>query len=83
MFTAARARLVSWADNWLIPHWRHGLHFLSIQVAAFNVVFLASWAILPDDLKAALPSWLVPTAAVLVLLGGMAGRMVQQPGVPK
>lgn len=62
----------------LVPYWKTAWRWLSMQAMTFNVAFLATWAILPDDLKSALPSWLVPFVAVAVLLIGIAGRMVHQ-----
>lgn len=52
--------------------------WLSMQAMAIDTAFLVVWATLPDDLKTALPSWLVPAMAVFVLLVGMIGRIVKQ-----
>ena len=62
----------------LIHNWRAAWRFFSMQAMALNTAFLATWAVLPDDLKSALPSWLVPSAAVALLVIGMGSRLVKQ-----
>ncbi len=62
----------------LIHNWREAWRWISMWAMAANVAFLGTWAALPDDLKTALPSWIVPTAAVIVLVIGMAGRLIKQ-----
>lgn len=82
MLRAARAAAVAWADVHLIPHWRHAYKFFSIQSAALQAAVLVGWAQMPDDLKQALPSWLLPLLAGFVLAVGVIGRMTKQPNVP-
>jgi hypothetical protein len=66
----------------LVHNWRFAWRFFSMQAMAINTAFLATWAVLPDDIKSALPSWLVPVAAVFLLVVGMAGRIIKQPEKP-
>lgn len=62
----------------LVPDWRKAGKWLSIQIPAANVAFLATWAVLPQKFQDSLPLWAVITIAVLLLLAGMFGRLVQQ-----
>jgi hypothetical protein len=62
----------------IVHNWRSAWRFISMRAMAANVAFLGTWAALPDDLKSALPSWLVPTVAVIVLVIGMGGRLIKQ-----
>ena len=66
----------------LVSNWRKAWTFFSMQAMAINTAFLATWAILPDDIKSGLPSWLVPFAAVFLLVIGMVGRLIKQPDKP-
>lgn len=54
--------------------------WLSMRAMALDAAFLLAWPTLPDDLKAALPSWLVTGSAVMVLFIGMVGRVIKQKG---
>lgn len=56
----------------------HAWRWISIRAMAIDSAFLISWATVPADLKAALPSWLVPMMAVFVLVVGMIGRVIKQ-----
>lgn len=75
---AVQTAAIKHADKRLIPDWRRAWRFLSLQISAINAAFLATWALLPDDIKAGLPSWLVPFAGVMLLLVGMGGRLYKQ-----
>lgn len=67
-----------WADAHLVPQWRHAYKFFSIQSAALQAAVLVTWATLPDDLKQALPPWLLPVIAGFVLVVGVIGRLTHQ-----
>lgn len=62
----------------LIDEWRRSWRWFSMQSMGFATVLLGTWAALPDDLRAALPDWLVPAIAVCVLMLGIVGRLVAQ-----
>lgn len=81
MLEELRNKITHIADTRLVPGWRKGYKWFSMQAMGINAVFLLTWAAMPDDLKSALPSWLAPLMAVFVLAAGMAGRMTHQPGV--
>lgn len=74
--------LSQYLDDHLAPGWRKAYKWFSLQASAINVAFLVTWASMPDDIKTALPSWLVPAMAVFVLVVGMVGRMTKQAEAP-
>lgn len=82
MLHTLRTRLTDWADRWLVPHWRHAYRWFSLQAAALQAAVLITWATLPDDMKSALPSWLLPLIAGFVLVVGVVGRMTHQKDPP-
>lgn len=71
-------RVTAWCDDHLVPQWRKGYKFISVQAAAINAAFLIAWASMPDDLKTALPSWLLPGIAGVVLAIGTIGAFINQ-----
>jgi hypothetical protein len=70
--------MIEWLRARMIDDARHAWRWLSMRAMALDTAFLVVWATLPDDLKQALPSWLVPTMAVFVLCVGMIGRILKQ-----
>lgn len=66
------------ADDWFVVGWRKAYKWFSMQAMAFDAALLAVWATIPDDLKSGLPGWLVPSAAMFVLIVGMFGRLTNQ-----
>lgn len=72
------SRLSDWADAHLVPEWRQAYRFISVRAAALQAAVLVTWATLPDDLKSALPSWLIPGVAGFVLVVGVMGTMTKQ-----
>lgn len=52
--------------------------WLSMQIPALNLMFLATWSALPDKFQDAIPlPWLIG-AAVVLIVAGMFGRLVAQ-----
>ena len=65
----------------LIPNWRKAWRMLSVQIPAINAAFLGTWAALPDRFQDAYPiQWVVFTALVLLVMG-IVGRLIDQPMV--
>lgn len=62
----------------LIEEWRSAWKWFSVQSMALATAALVTWGLIPEDLKTALPSWLVPIFAAGLLILGIAGRLVQQ-----
>lgn len=71
-------KLVVWADANCVPYWRHVTQFFSVRALALQTAMLIAWAQMPDDLKQALPHWLLPTIAFFVLAVGTVGAMFKQ-----
>lgn len=71
------------ADRYLVPHWRKGWHFISVRAALLQASVLIAWAQMPDDLKNALPGWLMPSIAGFVLFVGTAGAFINQKALKK
>lgn len=62
----------------LVDDARSAWRWLSMQIPAANTAFLATWALLPQKFQDALPMpWVIGIAVVLLVLG-MVGRVVDQ-----
>lgn len=66
------------ADRYFVPHWRLVTHFFSVRALALQTAMLVAWAQMPDDLKNALPHWLLPAIGGFVLFVGTLGAMFNQ-----
>ena len=67
----------------LVHNWKQSLGWFSVQVPAINTAFLGTWALLPVKFQDALPMpWVIGIAIVLILLG-VAGRLIDQPIKPE
>lgn len=76
--TVMLQRLTAIADEHLVPEWRKGWRFISVRAAALQAGVLIAWAQMPDDLKNALPHWLMPAIAGFVLFVGTCGAFLNQ-----
>ena len=65
----------------LINEWRKIYKYISVQIPALNVAFLATWALLPQKFQDALPVTWVIAIAIVLLVAGVVGRMIAQPGL--
>jgi len=65
----------------LINEWRKIYKYISVQIPALNVAFLATWALLPQKFQDALPVTWVISIAIALLIAGVVGRMIAQPGL--
>lgn len=61
-----------------VPNWRRAWRWLSVNIPALNVAFLATWAALPAKFQNALPMPWVLGIAVFLILAGVFGRLVDQ-----
>lgn len=62
----------------IIEDWRSAWKWFSMQSMAMTLVILGAWGAMPDDLKNALPGWLIPILAMGTLGLGILGRLVDQ-----
>lgn len=67
----------------LVAEWQTAWKWFSTQAMALVTVLLGVWATLPDDLKSAIPHWAVAAIAGAILIGGIAGRLIDQTPKPK
>ncbi len=63
----------------LIPNWKRAWRMFSVQSMALAAAITGAWPAVPDDLKALLPPHLAHWVAVVLLVAGIAGRLVDQP----
>ena len=66
----------------IVPDWRKSWRWFSMQAMAVSTAILATWAVLPADLKAKLPEDVGLVAAIVSLVAGMVGRLVDQGAKP-
>ena len=62
----------------LIENWREAYRLFSVQAMAIATAGLAAWMVLPDDLKSSLPGWVDNAAAIVILVCGVLGRLIDQ-----
>lgn len=65
----------------IIPNWRDALRMYSVQAQALNFAIIGAWQALPEDLQDALPETLILGVAMVLLVLGIVGRLIQQPEV--
>lgn len=62
----------------LVSDWKSAYRWYSTQAPALTVALLVTWQALPDDLREQAPHWLQVSVLVVLLLGGIAGRLISQ-----
>ena len=62
----------------LIPDWRSAWRWFSVQAFAILAALPLVWPSLPVEVHAWMPEAWRPYAIVLLALGGLAGRLVDQ-----
>ena len=70
--------MIDWIKSHLVDDAKNAAKWFSVQSMVFVSALLGTWTQLPDDLKSALPTWLVPVIAMVVLALGLIGRLVKQ-----
>lgn len=64
----------------LVPNAKQAWRWLSVQAMALQGAVAGAWLVVPDDMRASVPSeWLAACAVVLTVLG-VAGRLIDQGG---
>lgn len=64
----------------LVKNWRKALGWFSINIPAVNMALLGSWLALPSKLQDAIPIPLLIFVAIVLLVLGMIGRLIDQGG---
>ena len=67
----------------LIPNIKQAWRMFSIQAQAINTALLLSWQSLPASFQTVLPVKYLLIIAVVLLILGMVGRVIQQDNVTK
>lgn len=62
----------------LVDDWKHLHRFYSVRAAAIGMVLMYAWPKIPDDIKAAFPTWFTQAVGYLILLGVIAGAATAQ-----
>lgn len=62
----------------LVEDARKAWRWFSVQAMALSVALLGGWELLPADLKASLSETQVRWTAIVLLVLGVAGRLVKQ-----
>lgn len=62
----------------LVDNWRNSWKWFSMQCMAAAGTIQATWAAIPDDMKAAVPAQWVSYATLGILVLGFFGRLVSQ-----
>lgn len=63
----------------LVSNWKQAHRWYSTQAPALAVALLLTWQTLPEDIRSQAPDWLKISVLVILLLGGIAGRLIDQP----
>lgn len=67
----------------LIANWRQCLRMFSVQAQSLNLVGIAAWMALPDDMRAVVHPSVVFALAMCLLVLGIVGRLIVQPSLDK
>jgi len=67
----------------LIPNIKQAWKMFSIQAQALNAALLVSWQSLPSSFQTVLPVQYLLIIAVVLLVLGVVGRVIQQDNVTK
>ena len=62
----------------LTDNWQDAWKWFSIQFPVINTAFLSTWAVLPSKFQDILPVSVVIGIAVVLIVAGVAGRMISQ-----
>lgn len=62
----------------LIPNWKSGLKWFSVQAMILAGAIQTTWMNLPDDMKVTIPETWVSTTTVVLMALGVFGRVIKQ-----
>ena len=63
----------------LIPNWRKAWRMFSVQAQAAAIAAIAGWQALPNDLRVLVPQQVAIGLALVLLVLGIVGRLIDQP----
>lgn len=64
----------------IVPNWRKAWSWFSMQAMVASAALQGAWLALPPDLKTKVPGDWVTAAAIVLLVLGAVGRLVDQGG---
>lgn len=65
----------------LIPEWRKAPRMLSMQAMSAATALLGAWQAVPEELREHVPTTVLVWLVLALLVLGMVGRLLWQPGV--
>jgi hypothetical protein len=65
----------------LIPTWKKAWRMFSVQAMTLATALQGAWMAVPAELQTHVPSVLVHILTIVLLVAGVFGRLVTQPGV--
>jgi protein-S-isoprenylcysteine O-methyltransferase Ste14 len=65
----------------LIPEWRKSWRMISVQCMSLAIAVQAAWTSVPAELQASVHPLLAQSITVILLVFGIAGRLITQPAL--
>lgn len=62
----------------LVEDWKQARKWLSVQIPIAGAGLLGAYTALPQEWRALIPEWVIVTSAIVFLVGGALGRVVDQ-----
>ncbi len=62
----------------LISDWKKAWKWASVRCMAVSIAIQGAWVFIPEDMRASIPTNLVQTITIALLLAGMIGRITTQ-----
>lgn len=66
----------------LVDDWKQAWKWISMNCMMIATVLQGAWMGIPDDMKTSVPEWLVHAMTIIILVLGIAGRLVKQDAPP-
>ena len=66
-----------------IVNWKQGWRMFSVQAMTLAGALQGAWVALPPALASVVPPWAVNAITIGLLVAGILGRLVAQPGITK
>lgn len=66
----------------MIPDWRNSWRWASMHAMTLALALQGAWLTVPDDLRQVMPAWGSYAVTIVLLLGGLIGRLVEQAPKP-
>lgn len=67
----------------LVENAKNAWRWFSVQAMTLAIALQGTWALLDPDMRAQVPKGVVAGITIILLVAGIAGRLVAQPNVGK